>query len=130
MIQVLKTANYSANLDRIENYWYACQFPLGNDRLLDELADTVGFHLQNHPRLGRNFLQRRTQSVAKQARLEKLNALLATLGTDTKRAEIREHVMTDYLLLYALVGDVIYLLAIKHHKQLSFTLDDQAPKYV
>ena len=31
--------------------------------------------------------------------------------------------MTDYLLLYALVGEVIYLLAIKHHKQLSFDID-------
>lgn len=130
MIHILKTANYSANLDRIEDYWHACQFPLGNDRLLDELADIVVVHLQNHPRLGRNFLQRQTQSVATQARLEKLNALLATLGTDIERAEIREYVMTDYLLLYALMGNVIYLLAIKHHKQLSFILDDQAPKLI
>lgn len=128
MIQILKTANYSASLDRIEDYWYACQFPLGNDRLLDELADTVIAHLQNHPRLGRNFLQRQTQSIGTQARLDKLKALLATLGTDTEQAEIREYVMTDYLLLYALVGDVIYLLAIKHHKQRTFALGDAASK--
>ena len=124
MIQILKTANYSANLDRIEDYWYACQFPLGTDRLLDELADTVIAQLQNQPRLGRNFLQRQTQSIGTQDRLDKLKALLATLGTDTEHAEIREYVMTDYLLLYALAGDVIYLLAIKHHKQLLFALDN------
>ena len=69
-------------------------------------------------------MQRQTQSIGTQDRLDKLKALLATLGTDTEHAEIREYVMTDYLLLYALVGDVIYLLAIKHHKQQSFALDN------
>lgn len=52
-----------------------------------------------------------------------LGALLDTLGTDIQRFEIREYVITDYLLLHALVGDVIYLLAINHHKQLSFDIN-------
>ena len=30
--------------------------------------------------------------------------------------------MTDYLMLYALMGDAIFLLAIKQHKQLSFKI--------
>lgn len=123
MIQIRKTANYSANLDRIEDYWYSCQFPLGYDRLLVELADTVVLNLQNHPHIGRNFLQRQSESIETQTRLQKLDALLITLGTGAERAEIREYVMTDYLLLYALVGDVVYLLAIKHHKQLSFDIN-------
>jgi hypothetical protein len=76
--------------------------------------------------MGRNFLLRQTKSIETQTRLQKLQALLANLDTDTERAEIREYVMMDYLLLYALAGDVIYLLAIKHHKQLSFVLDDLA----
>ncbi len=33
--------------------------------------------------------------------------------------------MTDYLLWDSLVGDIIDLLAIKQHMQLSFMLDDQ-----
>jgi hypothetical protein len=123
LIEIRKTANYSANLDSIEAYWDTCQFPVGNDRLMTELAEAVMVHLQNHPRLGRNFLRRQTPSIETQSRQQKLEALLATLGTDTDHAEIREYVMTDYLLLYALVGAVIYLLAIKHHKQLSFLLD-------
>ena len=123
MIQIRKTANYSANLDSTEAYWDSCRFPLGNDRLLAELADTVVLNLQNHPRMGRNFLQRQTKSIEAQTRLQKLQALLATLNTDAERAEIREYVMTDYLLLYALTGSVIYLLAIKHHKQLSFDIN-------
>lgn len=126
MIQIRKTANYSANLDRIEDYWYTCQFPLGYDRLLTELADTTLLNLCSHPRMGRNFLLRQTNSIETQTRLQKIQALLATLDTDTERVEIREYVMTDYLLLYALAGGMIYLLAIKHHKQLSFVLDDIA----
>jgi hypothetical protein len=45
--------------------------------------------------------------------------MLAKLDKGTP-IEIREYVMTDYLLLYALAGEVIYLLAIKHQKQLAF----------
>lgn len=114
------TDNIKANLQGIEAFWEECQFPNGFDRLVDELSEPVIANLKRHPRLGRNFLQRQTQSIDTQARLDKLKALLATLDTDTEHAEIREYVMTDYLLLYALVGDVMYLLAIKHHKQLSF----------
>ena len=123
MIQIIATDNYRGNLDSIETYWEACLFPAGNGRLLTELSATALVHLPNHPRMGRNFLQRQPRSVDTVTRAQKLDALLNTLGTDTQRAEIRVYVMTDYLLLYALVGDVIHLLAIKHHKQLSFDIN-------
>ena len=123
MIQIVATDNYRATLDSIEAYWAACLFPAGNGKLLTELAATALVHLRNHPRMGRNFLQRQSRSVDTETRAQKLDALLITLGTDAERAEIREYVMTDYLLLYALAGDVIHLLAIKHHKQLSFDIN-------
>jgi hypothetical protein len=123
LIQIVATDNYRGNLDSIETYWEDCLFPAGHGRLLTELASTTLVHLPNHPRMGRNFLQRQPASVDAATRAQKINALLRTLDTDTARAEVREYVMTDYLLLYALVGDVIYLLAIKHHKQLSFDID-------
>jgi hypothetical protein len=123
VIQILRTVNYSANLDRIEAYWDDCQFPAGNHKLLAELEDTVVGNLLNHPRIGRKFLRRFT-SRKPAADLHKLEGLLTTLGTSSQAAEVREYVLTDYLLLYALVGEVIYLLAIKHQKQLAFRLDD------
>jgi ParE toxin of type II toxin-antitoxin system, parDE len=123
LIRIVATDNYQGNLDSIETYWEACLFPAGNGRLLTELAATALVHLPNHPRMGRNFLQRQPGSVDAATRAQKIDALLRTLNTDTARAEVREYVMTDYLLLYALVGEVIYLLAIKHHKQLSFDID-------
>jgi hypothetical protein len=123
LIQIVATDNYRGNLDSIETYWEDCLFPAGNGRLLTELASTALVHLPNHPRMGRNFLQRQPKSVDAATRAQKIDALLRTLDTDAARAEVREYVMTDYLLLYALVGEVIYLLAIKHHKQLSFDID-------
>lgn len=116
------TDNFTRNLLGIEAFWEDRQFPQGFDRLIEELTAPVIPNLTRHPRMARNFLSRQPQSVEAVARVEKLDALLVTLGTDAERAEIREYVMTDYLLLYALVGNVIYLLAIKHQKQLSFDI--------
>jgi len=41
--------------------------------------------------------------------------------------DLREFVVDDYLLLYLLRGDRIIFLAIKHHRQLSFDLDQFWP---
>ena len=123
MIQIRATANFEANLDSIDAYWDACQFPAGYGQLLTELANTALVHLQNHPRMGRNFMNRQSQSVEALARAQKLDALLSTVGTNTEVMEIREYVMTDYLLLYALAVKFIHLLALKHHKQLSFDIN-------
>ena len=38
-------------------------------------------------------------------------------------ADLRQYVFDDYLLLYAHIDGVVYLLAIRHHRQLSFDLD-------
>jgi hypothetical protein len=123
LIEIRFTENLAGNLRNVEAFWDENQFAQGFDRLVDELGDSVVPILKRHPRIGRNFLKRQTDSIETQTRLQKIDALLRTLDTDTDRAEVREYVMTDYLLLYALVGEMIYLLAIKHHKQLSFDID-------
>jgi hypothetical protein len=113
------TSNFEDNLDQIEAYWDDNQFPTGYDRLLAELADTTIPTLERNPRLGRPFLDRTPQT--EQAK-KKTQALRKQLVAIAQEAEIREYVMTDYTLLYALISNGIYLLAIKHHKQLSFQL--------
>ena len=110
MIEIRLTENLTANLRNVETFWDENQFAPGFDRLVDELTDSVVPILKRPPRMGRNFLQRQPKSVDAATRAQKIDALLRTLDTDTARAEIREYVMTDYLLLVALVGDVIYLL--------------------
>jgi hypothetical protein len=89
LIQIVATDNYLRNLDSIETYWEACLFPAGNGSLLTELAATTLVHLPNHPRMGRNFLQRQPASVDAATRAQKIEALLRTLDTDAARGSPR-----------------------------------------
>jgi hypothetical protein len=50
---------------------------------------------------------------------EIIRQLKAAIG----RGEIREYILDEYLILYAIIGDVVYLLSIRHHRQLSFDFD-------
>ena len=84
-----------------------------HDDLLDTLTETLIPNLENYPALGRPFLTRPMRSV------EVSNAL-AHLSKQLQDGELREYLLEDYMVLYAQFGTVIYLLAIKHHRQLSF----------
>lgn len=121
--QVRFTANFEANLAGIEAFWIENEFPDGYDRLLDELSDTVITNLERHPRIGRSFFGRMSESVEALGLSEQLRTRLVAHDAG---AEIREYVMDAYLVLYAVMNQkspkatAVYLLAIKHHKQLSF----------
>lgn len=117
MTTVKLTANFEANLGAIEEFWQTNGFPTGYDRLLDALGDTVLPNLERLPRMGRPFASRPPKSVEALHQHTALHTRLARLG---EGSEIREYVMADYLLLYALIQDTAYLLSIRHHKQLSF----------
>ncbi len=126
VLEVRYTANFETNLQSIESFWADNKFPAGYDQLLDELIDTVVTHLERHPSLGRSFMHRSPESVEAQARLAKLHAKMAAYE---QPADMREYVMTNYVVLYAVLDatatrpPIIYLVSIKHHKQLSFDLD-------
>lgn len=118
------TANFQANLEQISTYWTEQGAPQAYSRLLDELGGTVLGNLERHPRIGRKFFARAAQSAEVR---ERVVALLKRFGD----AEVREYLSGDYLLLYCLVADrairqpklTVYLLAIRHHRQLSFDFD-------
>ena len=126
VLDVRFTANFETNLQSIEIFWADNKFPAGYDQLLDELIDTVVSNLERHPRLGRSFMNRRPESVEAQAQQERLQAKMAAYA---QPADMREYVMTDYVVLYAVLEAtvalpfVIHLVSIKHHKQLSFDLE-------
>ncbi len=114
------TANFEANLAQIEGFWTEREAPQAYATLLDDLALVVD-SLERHPRIGRRFLTRTAQSV--EAR-DRLASLIKQFGN----VEVREYLSGDYLLLYS-IGSVadsrksatnVYLLAIKHHLQVSF----------
>lgn len=125
LAEVRYTANFELNLQSIERFWIENGRIQGYDRLLDELIDTVLVNLERHPRMGRPFMLRQPDSVEASNRLKRLQSRM-TLHTRT--AEIREYILSDYVLLYAVLGlanqdpGLVYLVSIRHYKQLSFDL--------
>ncbi len=115
------TANFEANLAGIEQFWNESEAPLAYFKLINEVLDTVIPNLERHPRLGRSLLAREIHSVEARTIVERLKTRIG-------RGEIRETLTGDYLILYALIGDTVYLLSIKHHRQLSFNFDRFWPK--
>jgi plasmid stabilization system protein ParE len=111
------TAHFERNLEEIERFLADADTPQTFDALLTELTDTVAPNLQRFPTMGRQFLGRPVRSVEVANGAERLTAKLKDLDTN---GELREYVMSHYLLLYALIDGMVYLLSIRHHRQLSF----------
>ena len=120
-ITVKLTANFERNLEAIALFLAEADAPRTYDHLLDELADTLIPNLERFPAMGRPFLERPVCSV------EVANALVQ-LKKKLRDGELREYFFVDYLVLYALFGEVIHLLSIKHHRQLSFDFQSLWPK--
>ena len=112
------TANFERNLADIERFLTEAEAPRAYDALLDELLDTVVPNLERFPRIGRPFLAHPAHSVETTNALEALRAKLSALTPDAEA--LREYILDHYLVLYAVVGRNPYLLAIRHHRQLSF----------
>ncbi len=115
------TTNFERNLEGIELFLTNVGAPLSFDDFLDELLDTVIPNLERFPEFGRRLIARQPRSVEATNALATLGTQLAALTPDTDT--LREYVLKDYLLLYALLGGTIYFLAIRHHRQLSFDFD-------
>jgi plasmid stabilization system protein ParE len=114
------TANFERNLEEVDAFLLKAQAPQAFDALLDELTDTVIPNLERFPGMGRLFFERPIRSVETSNGIDSLKRKLKTLATD---GEIREYVMSHYLLLYARFDATIYLLSIRHHRQISFDFD-------
>ncbi len=110
------TVNFEANLAAILDFWTENGTPEAYDRLMEELTDTVLSNLERHPEIGRPFLDRTALSIEARDRIARLKRR-ADIGS------LREYLFGDYLILYAVAGSAVYLLSIKHHRQLSFAFD-------
>lgn len=112
------TASFLERLNAIEAFLVAADAPFAFDDLLAELRSTVIPNLRRFPRIGRRYLANPPQTT------EAL-ALLAALPAGAPNA-LREYLHGDYLMLYTVIeaaaatDAVVYLLSIRHHRQLSF----------
>jgi hypothetical protein len=105
--------NFADNLDHIRGFLGSVG-SIAFERLLDRLFDDMIPLLCEFPRSGRDFLTSGTGSNETLSSLRRLKRALK------KRDELREFVMDDYILLYAIRKNLAVFLAIKHHRQLSF----------
>ncbi|MFX1763293.1 type II toxin-antitoxin system RelE/ParE family toxin [Paraburkholderia sp. A1RI-2L] len=121
------TANFEHNLDEIEAFLREAKVPQAFDALLDELTETVVPNLERFSGMGRSFLERPIHSVETSNGIARLTQQLNTIA---EGGELREYVMTHYLLLYAQIKGTVYLLSIRHHRQLSFDLASHWPARV
>ena len=118
------TANFERNLEEVAVFLPEAETPQTFDALLGELTETVIPNLERYPRMGRLFLERPARSVEVANGIDRLTRQLDAIAKD---GEVREYVMTYYLLLYANIGGAVYLLSIRHQRQLSFDLASHWP---
>ena len=109
-------------LEEAEAFLLTADAPQAFDALLDELTDTVIPNLDRFPGMGRLFFERPTRSVEAINGIDGLKRKLTVIAKD---GEMREYLMSHYLLLYARFDATIYLLSIRHHRQLSFDFQSQ-----
>lgn len=112
--RVKLTASFLERLDAIEAFLTEADAAFAFDDLLAELRATVIPNLARFPRIGRRYLDSPPQSAEALAQL-------ATLPAGSANA-LREYLHADYLLLYAAMeaDETVYLLSIRHHRQLTF----------
>ncbi len=113
-MHVLVTATYVQALGDLVDHLLDVGALAAAQRLEVALLDHWLDALAVHPRAGRDYLQRNlpTQEV------EKTRAQVAELyGADV---ELREIVEGDYLILYAIRGDALYLLTVRHQRTSGF----------
>lgn len=112
------TASFLERLDAIEAFLLEADAGFAFDELLAELRATVIPNLRRFPRMGRRYLAHPPQSA------EALTQL-AALPVGAPDA-LREYLHGDYLMLYTVVDasrkgkPTVYLLSIRHHRELSF----------
>ena len=111
------TANFEKNLDEIERFLLEAEAPQTFDALLGELITTVIPSLERFPDIGKPFLERHVHSVEARNGIDAIEQKLKAIGKD---GQLREYVLSHYLLLYARFDATVYLLSIRHHRQLSF----------
>ena len=108
------TASFLERLDATLAFLTEADASQAFDKLLAELRATVIPNLARFPRIGRRYLDNPPQSAEALAQLAALKPGAA--------GALREYLHGDYLLLYAAMDAdaAVYLLSIRHHRQLSF----------
>lgn len=117
MHQVKATKSFTHRLRAIEVFLTSIESKGVYEELLNDLANQVVPYLSRFPLIGRPFLNQQPQSV------ESLTSLAAIPTTNLKT--LREYIHKNYIVLYSVdeQSSMVYLLTIRHHRELSFDFE-------
>ena len=111
-LRVELTASFLERLASIEAFLSEADALFAYDDLIAGLRHTVVPNLSRFPRMGKRYLDQPPQSTEALAQLAQLPAGAADA--------LRTYLHSDYLILYTVADTTVYLLSIRHHRQLSF----------
>lgn len=106
--------NFHRNLEGIQAFLIEADAATEADQLVDALFDRLIPAMEEHPRIGRDWLTRTPHSPRGDAVRARIVDRLAG------KRELREIILGDYLVLYTLDDETAVLLAIRHHRQLAY----------
>ena len=109
------TENFESNLSAIDHFLANTGASALFNTLLDDLTEHIIPTLEHHPDIGRLFLAREAHSVETHQRISQIKA-----RHGASALALREYIAGEFLILYVLQDKSVYLLSIKHHRQLSF----------
>jgi len=118
---VRSSANFRRNLERIRTFLDSAEAPAAFVSLVERLAEETVPTLEHFPEIGADFLGRAPASADGMAVFAKVVSLLGP------GASLRQYILGDYVILYRLEGRSVDLLAIRHHRELSFDFTGHWP---
>jgi plasmid stabilization system protein ParE len=110
------TRNFARNLEDLRQFAIENLAANAFDSFVDDLFDEITPSLERFPDMGGDFRTRNPQSIEGRRLLDRLDALVG------EKTAIREYFAAHYIILYAHRGRAVYLLSVKHGRQLSFDL--------
>lgn len=114
-VRIAFAASFERNLDAVRSFLEQNDAPPNvYDELVDAIVERLIPLLEDHPRAGRDWLLNPPPTESGQLLQRRV---LAKLGG---RCELREFVLDPLLVLYAIEGNSVTLLAVRHHRQLGF----------
>lgn len=118
---VLVTRNFDRNLAAVREFLSAAGAGAAFEGLVARLGSEIIPNLQRFPDLGADFMARAPLSADGIALFEEV------VKAGGPGSQLRQLIDGDYLILYMVKGGSVYLLSIKHHRQLSFDLQRHWP---
>jgi hypothetical protein len=116
--EVVITRNFELDLERIEKFQVSAGTAQRIDELVDDLFERTLPLLERFPDAGPPYDRNKLPHAAE--------LVLRRVEARLKARQVRSLVRGDFVLLYIVSKDRVYLVCIKHHREAHFRLGESA----